>query len=84
MYNQNSWQINKGLLPTAFSSLAAKIYNALQLNRIKPEIEKNLGMNQNDFRRNRSITSQILTIQWIIEGVRAKNLEATRLLVDFS
>ena len=32
---------------------------------------------------NQSTTSQILTIHWIIEGVCAKNLEATPLLVDF-
>ena len=36
------------------------------------------------FRRNRSTTSQILTIRCILEGVRAKNLEATILFVDFS
>ena len=31
-----------------------------------------------------SATSQILTVRRIIEGVRAKNLEATLLFVDFS
>ena len=30
------------------------------------------------------MTSQILTIRRILEGVRAKNLEATILFVDFS
>ena len=40
--------------------------------------------NQNGFRRNRSTTYQILTIRRILEGVRAKNLEATLLLVNFS
>ena len=40
--------------------------------------------NQNGFRRNLSIPSQILTISRIFEGVRAKNLEATILFVDFS
>ena len=39
--------------------------------------------NQNSIRRNRSMTSQILTIRWILEGVHAKNLEAT-MLFDFS
>ena len=39
--------------------------------------------NQNGFRRNRSTTSQILTIRQML-GVRAKNLEATLLFVDFS
>ena len=40
--------------------------------------------NQNGFRRNRSTTSQILTIRRILEGVRAKNLQATLIFVDFS
>ena len=40
--------------------------------------------NQNGFRRNRSTTSQILTIRRILEGVRAKNLLATLLFVDFT
>ena len=39
--------------------------------------------NQNRFRRNRSTTSQILTIRRIL-GVRAKNLEAALLFVDFT
>ena len=33
---------------------------------------------------NRSTTSQILTIRRILEGVRAKNLQATLLFVDFT
>ena len=41
-------------------------------------------MNQNGFRRNRSTTSQIRTIHRILEGVRAKNLEATILFVNFT
>ena len=39
---------------------------------------------QNGFRRNRSTTSQILTIRRILEGVRAKNLQATLIFVDFT
>ena len=39
---------------------------------------------QNGFWRNRSTTSQILTIHRILEGVRAKNLQATLLFVDFN
>ena len=51
---------------------------------IEPKIENILRKNQNGFRRNRSKTSQILTISRILEGVRAKNLEATILFVDFT
>ena len=66
------------------TSIAAKIYNALLRNRIEPKIDNILRKNQNGFRRNRSTTSQILTIHRILEGVRAKNLQATLLFVDFT
>ena len=66
------------------TSIAAKIYNSLQRNRIKPKIDNILRKNENGFRRNRSTTSQILTIRRIIKGVRAKNLQATILFVDFT
>ena len=68
----------------SLSSITAKIYNSLLRNRIEPKIEKILRKNQNGFRRNRSTTSQIFTIHRILEGVRAKNLEATKLFVDFT
>ena len=66
------------------TSIAAKIYNALLRNRIEPKIDNILRKNQNGFRRNRSSTSQILTIRRILEGVRAKNLQATLIFVDFT
>ena len=66
------------------TSIAAKIYNALLRNRIQPKIDNILRKNQNGFRRNRSTTSQILTIRRILEGVRAKNLHSTLLFVDFT
>ena len=53
-------------------------------NRIEPKIENILRKNQNGFQRNRSMTSQILTIRWILEGVCAKNLQVTILLVNFT
>ena len=66
------------------TSIAAKIYNALLRNRIEPKIDNLLRKNQNGFRRNRSTTSQILAIRRILEGVRAKNLQATLIFVDFT
>ena len=66
------------------TSIAAKIYNALLRNRIEPEIDNILRKNQNGFWRNRSTTSQILTIRRILEGVQAKNLQATLIFVDFT
>ena len=64
------------------TSIAAKIYNALLRNRIQPKFDI-LRKNQNGFRK-RSTTSQILTIRRILEGVWAKNLQATLLFVDFT
>ena len=63
------------------TSIAAYIYNALLGNRIEPKIDNILRKNQNDFRRNRSMTLQI---RRILEGVWAKNLKATLLFVDFT
>ena len=68
----------------ALTSIAAKIYNALLCNRIEPKIDNILRKNQNGFRRNKSTISQILTIRRILEGVQAKNLQATILFVDFT
>ena len=60
------------------------MYNALLRNCIELKIEKILGKNQNGFHRNQSITLQILTIHRILEGVHAKNFEATILFINFS
>ena len=62
--------------------MVAKIYHALLRNRTEPKMKKILKKNQNGFRRNQSATSQILIIPRILEGLRAKNLQATILLVD--
>ena len=66
------------------TSIAAKIYNAPLRNRIETKIDDILRKNQNGFRRNRSTTSQILTIRRILESVRAKNLQVTLIFVDFT
>ena len=66
------------------TSIAAKIYNTLLRNRIEPKIDNILRKNQNCFRANRSTASQILTIHGILEGVQAKNLQATILFIDFT
>ena len=75
--------IAKNYRGVALTSILAEIYNALLRNRREPKIEKILEKNQNDCRRNRSMTSQILTIRQILV-VRAKTLETTLLFVDFS
>ena len=74
----------KNYLGITLTFIAAKIYHALLRNRIEPKIDNILRKNQNGFRRKRAITSQILTIRRILEGVRAKNLQAALLFVDFT
>ena len=54
------------------TSIAAQIYNVRLRNRIELKIDNIRRKNQNGSRRNRSTTSQILTIRRILEGVRAK------------
>ena len=76
--------LTKNYRGITLTSIAAKIYNAQQRNRVESKIDNILRKNQNGFRRNRSTTSQILTIRRILEGVRAKNLQATILFVDFT
>ena len=76
--------LDKNYLRITLTSIAAKIYNALLRNRTEPKIDKILWKNQNGFRRNKSTTSQILTICRILEGVRAKSPLATLLFVDFT
>ena len=64
--------------------IAAKIYNLMLLNRIRPAMEKVLRKNQNGFRIGRSTIGQILTIRRILEGARNKNLPLVLLFIDFS
>ena len=54
------------------TSIAAKIYNALLRNHIEAKIDNILRKNQNGFRRNRSMTSQILTIVESLKAYRPK------------
>ena len=72
---KNSWDIT-------ITSIEAKIYNALLCNRIELKIEKILWRTKMVFRE--IDPWQILIIRRILEGVRAKNLEATILFVDSS
>ena len=50
----------------------------------EPKTDYILWKNQNGFLRNSSMTTQILTIRQILEGVCSKNLQATILFVDFT
>ena len=77
-------ELAKNYKGITLNSIAAKIYNAQLRNQIEPKIVNILRKNQNGFWRNRSTTSQILTIRRILEGVRAKIQEATILFVNFT
>ena len=64
--------------------IAANIYNLLILNRIRPKIDRIIRKNQNGFRTNSSTNGQILIVRRIIDGVKANNLHAILLFIDFS
>ena len=67
----------------SLSSLVAKTFNRMILNRIRPAIDPHLRNNQNGFRPGRTTTSQIPALRRIIEGIRRKNLRAIIIFVDF-
>ena len=69
---KGDFRLAKNYQGITLTSIAAKIYNTVLRNRIEPKIKNILRKNHNGFRRNRSTTSQILTIRWVLEGVHAK------------
>ena len=75
--------LGKNYRGITLSSIVAKMFNRLILNRIQPEIDPHLRPNQNGFRPNRTTTSQILALRRIIEGVKARNLQAVITFIDF-
>ena len=56
----------------SLSSIVAKTYNCLLLNRIRPHLDDELRPNQCGFREKRSTVSQILALRRIIEGIHDK------------
>ena len=67
----------------SLNAIIAKLTNRLILNRIQPVLDPHLRPNQNGFRPGRSTTSQILALRRLIEGVKANNLPAAILFLDF-
>ena len=65
--------LSKNYRGITLTSIADQIYNDRLHNRIEPKIDNILWKNQNGFRRNRFMNSQILTLRRILEGVRKKN-----------
>ena len=67
----------------SLTSLVAKTYNRMILNRIRPHLDCHLRKNQNGLRSGRTTTSQIIGLRRLIEGVKDKNLEAILIFIDF-
>ena len=81
---KDNLSITKNYRGITLTAITAKIYNLMLLNRIKPAVDPLLRRNQNGFRRKRSTMGKILTIRRNLEGVRANNLPAVLLFIDFS
>lgn len=67
----------------SLSSIVAKTYNRMIMNRIRPAIDKELRVNQNGFRSGRTTTAHILALRRLIEGIKKKNLPAIMTFIDF-
>ncbi|XP_072046557.1 uncharacterized protein [Amphiura filiformis] len=67
----------------SLSSIVAKTYNRMILNRIRPEIDQHLRTNQNGFRVGRTTVGHILALRRLIEEVKAHNLPAIITFIDF-
>ena len=67
----------------SLSSVVAKAYNKMILNRIKLGIDHHLRTNQNGFRNDRSTTSHIFTIRHLMEGAKKKSLPTVMTFIDF-
>ena len=64
-------------------SIAAKVYNKILLNRIRPHLDPLLRKDQAGFRPGCSCTQQIHTLRRIMEGFREHQLPLTATFVDF-
>ena len=62
----------------SLSSLVAKTYNRMIMNRIRPYLDCQLRKNQKVFRSGRTTTSQILVLRR-----KEKNIEAILIFIDF-
>lgn len=67
----------------SLSSIVAKTFNRLILNRIRPVVDQHLRANQNGFRVGRTTVGHILALRRLIEGVKSNNLPAVITFIDF-
>lgn len=64
-------------------SIAAKVYNKILLNRIRPHVDPILRKNQAGFRPGRSCAQKIYILRRIMEGFKEYQLPLTVTFVDF-
>ena len=64
-------------------SIAAKVYNKILLNRIRPHVDPLLRSNQAGFRPGRSCAQQIHILRRVMEGFNEYHLPLTVTFVDF-
>ena len=64
-------------------SIAAKLYNKMLLERLRPIVDEVLRRNQAGFRRSRSTVDQICALRRIFEGVAYKKIPLVATFVDF-
>ncbi|KAI0224424.1 hypothetical protein LSAT2_024588, partial [Lamellibrachia satsuma] len=67
----------------SLSSIVAKLYNRMILNRIRSVIDTHLRVNQYGFRQNKTPVAQVVSLRRIIEGARKRNLPAVLTFIDF-
>lgn len=67
----------------SLTSLVAKTFNRLILNRLRPVLDPLLRNSQNGFRQRRTTVGQIVALRRILEGVRDKNLPCVTTFIDF-
>ena len=65
------------------TSLVAKTYNRMILNKIRPYLDCHLRKNHSGFRSGRTTTSQIFALRRLIEGVKDNNLQEILIFIDF-
>ena len=67
----------------SLTSIMAKTYNRMILNRIHPVLDPLHRPNQNGLRQKRTTVGQILEIRRILEGITNKNISAVLIFIDF-
>ena len=67
----------------SLTQVAAKVYNRLLLNRIRPTIDEVLSPNQNGFHTDRSTAAHILALRRLVKELKNHQKEAVLLFIDF-